>query len=99
MIQEAEKLSRSLRAAKCFNFIKKNPKSLGFEFVKEVILPLIESFKILRQIKFKNLYRLLQTALLYLKKKDLSTGSEHIMIFFIERIQFYLPEMEIIIPN
>jgi len=82
---------------------QKFPKSLGFEFVKEVVLPMIESYKIIIEDKLRTFteHIALQTALAFPNKKGriLITGGGAYNDYIIERIQFYLPEMEIIIPS
>lgn len=81
---------------------QKFPKSLGFEFVKETILPLIESFEIPIEDKLRTFteHLALQTALALPKKKGqmLITGGGAYNDFIIERIESYLPEMELVIP-
>lgn len=89
------------------------PKSLGFEFVKDFVLPMIESYKIPTEDKLRTFteHIALQTALAldcfvpeaFGTRKDekgriLITGGGAYNDFIIERIQSYLPEMEIIIP-
>ena len=82
---------------------KKQPKSLGFEFVKEVVLPIIERYPIAIEHKLHTFteHVALQIALALPNKKGtlLTTGGGAYNDFLIERIQFHLPEMEIIIPN
>jgi len=88
---------------------QKFPKSLGFEFVKEVVLPMIESYKIPIEDKLRTFteHVALQTALAldcFETRNDengrlLITGGGAYNDFIIERIQSYLPEMEIIIPS
>ncbi|WP_426091919.1 anhydro-N-acetylmuramic acid kinase [Flavobacterium sp. DSR3-2] len=82
---------------------KKHPKSLGFEFVKETILPIFESYFI--PIKDK-LYTFTEHVALQitlaLPNKNGSlfiTGGGAYNDFLIERIQYHLPEMKIIIPS
>lgn len=79
------------------------PKSLGFEFVKEIVLPLIEKHKISIEDKMHSFteHIALQTAAALPKKngKLLATGGGTYNDFLIERIQFHLPEMQIIIPD
>lgn len=79
------------------------PKSLGFEFVKEVVLPLIEKYKISVEDKMHTFteHIALQTSLaLPIKNgKLLATGGGTYNDFLIERMQFHLPQMEIIIPD
>jgi anhydro-N-acetylmuramic acid kinase len=88
---------------------KKHPKSLGFEFVKEVLLPLIENYPISIEDKLHTFteHVALQIAIAlhsFETKKDkkqslLITGGGAYNEFLIERIQFHLPEMKIIIPS
>jgi anhydro-N-acetylmuramic acid kinase len=84
-------------------YSKKHPKSLGFEFVKETILPIIESFKIKTEDKLNTFTEhVAQQIALALPKKSGSlfvTGGGAYNDFLMERIQFYLPEMKIIIPE
>ncbi|MBD0725557.1 anhydro-N-acetylmuramic acid kinase [Flavobacterium sp. L1I52] len=81
----------------------KHPKSLGFEFVKEIILPLIDNFPIPIEDKLCTFteHIALQTALaLSIKKGNmLITGGGAYNTFLISRIQHYLPEMKIVIPE
>jgi anhydro-N-acetylmuramic acid kinase len=82
---------------------KQHPKSLGFEFVKEVILPIIESYQIPIEDKLHTFteHVALQIALALPSKKGslLTTGGGAYNDFLIERIQNHLPEMKIIIPS
>ena len=82
---------------------QKFPKSLGFEFVKEIVLPLIEKYEIPIEDKLRTFteHLALQTAFALPDKKGriLITGGGTYNNFIIERIQYYLPEMEIIIPS
>lgn len=82
---------------------KKHPKSLGFEFVKEVILPIIESYPISIEDKLHTYteHIAFQIALALPKKKGnmLTTGGGAYNDFLIERIQFHLPQMDVIIPS
>ena len=79
------------------------PKSLGFEYVKEVVLPLIESYSITIEDKIHTFteHVALQIGLaLPLKKgKLLVTGGGAYNDFLRQRMQYHLPQMEIIIPN
>ena len=87
----------------------KFPKSLGFEFVKGIVLPIIESYKIPIEDKLRTFteHVALQIPLAILSfesKKDkkermLITGGGAYNDFLIEKIQFYLPEMELVIPS
>ncbi len=78
------------------------PKSLGFEFVKGTVLPIIESLEISIEDKLRTFteHIALQTALALPKKKGqmLVTGGGAYNDFIIERIQSHLPEMELVIP-
>lgn len=82
---------------------KKHPKSLGFEFVKETVLPIIESFQISIEDKLHTFteHVALQIALALPDKKGslFITGGGAYNDFLIERMQFYLPEMNLIIPE
>ena len=79
------------------------PKSLGFEYVKETILPLIERYEISTADKMHTFteHIAFQIALALPKKtgKLLVTGGGAYNDFLIERMQFHLPEMQIIIPE
>ena len=79
------------------------PKSLGFEFVKETVLPLIEKHLIERADKMHTFtihvaYQIAE-ALSQKKAKLLITGGGAYNDFLIEEIQKYLPKIEIIIPD
>ena len=82
---------------------KKYPKSLGFEFVKETILPLIESYPIAIEDKMNTFteHIAIQIALVFPKKENnlFITGGGAYNDFMIERVQFYLPETKIVIPE
>lgn len=82
---------------------KKYPKSLGFEFVKETILPLIESYPIAIKDKMKTFteHIAFQIALVLPNKNNnlFITGGGAYNDFMIERIQFHLPETKIVIPE
>jgi anhydro-N-acetylmuramic acid kinase len=84
-------------------YLQKFPKSLGFEFVKRTVLPLIESFEISVADKLCTFteHIAIQTGLALPNKygKILITGGGAYNDFLIERIQYYLPEMEIVIPS
>ncbi len=81
----------------------KHPKSLGFEFVKEIVLPLIENYNISIEDKLRTFteHIAFQTALALPTKKGqlLITGGGAYNDFLISRIQYYLPEMKLIIPE
>lgn len=81
---------------------KKYPKSLGFEFVKETVLPIIEKYSIPIEDKLHTFteHVALQIALALPNKNGslFITGGGAYNDFLIERIQHHLPEMKIIIP-
>jgi anhydro-N-acetylmuramic acid kinase len=82
---------------------KQFPKSLGFEFVKEVVFPLIEKYSISIEDKMHTFseHIALQTSLALPKKlgKILITGGGAYNDFLIERMQFHLPKIKTIIPD
>jgi anhydro-N-acetylmuramic acid kinase len=82
---------------------KKYPKSLGFEFVKETVLPIIEKYSIPIEDKLHTFteHVALQIALALPNKNGslFITGGGAYNDFLIERIQYHLPEMKIIIPS
>ena len=82
---------------------KSYPKSLGFEFVKEIVFPLIENFNIPTEDKMHTFteHIALQIALSLPVKngKILATGGGTYNNFLIERMQFHLPDIKIIIPD
>ncbi|MGK4569411.1 anhydro-N-acetylmuramic acid kinase [Flavobacterium sp. 3HN19-14] len=79
------------------------PKSLGIEFVKSTILPLIENHDIAIEDKMRTFteHIAIQTATVLSGKKGslLITGGGAYNNFLIDRIKFYLPEMTVIIPE
>jgi anhydro-N-acetylmuramic acid kinase len=79
------------------------PKSLGFEFVKEIVLPLIENYSIPIEDKMHTFteHIALQTSLALPNKtgKILITGGGAYNDFLIERMKFHLPQIQIIIPD
>ncbi len=79
------------------------PKSLGFEFVKTIILPVLEKYEIAIEDKTTTFVEHIaqQTAFVLPnnKSKILITGGGAYHDFLIERIQFYKPEMQITIPE
>jgi anhydro-N-acetylmuramic acid kinase len=82
---------------------QKHPKSLGYEFVKETVLPIIESYQITVTDKLRTFseHVALQIASALPNKEGnlLMTGGGAYNDYLIERIQSYLPEMQIIIPE
>ncbi|WP_395046872.1 anhydro-N-acetylmuramic acid kinase [Flavobacterium sp.] len=86
------------------DFYKKSyPKSLGFEFVKTIILPIIEKYSITIEDKLRTFteHIAIQIALALPKKSGslFITGGGAYNDFLIEKIQFFLPEMKIVIPD
>lgn len=86
------------------NYYKKSfPKSLGFEFVKETVLPLIETYNIPTEDKMHTFteHIAIQTALALPNKsgKLLATGGGTYNTFLMDRMQFHLPQLHIIIPD
>ena len=86
------------------DYYKKSfPKSLGFEFVKETVLPMIEEYNIPTEDKMHTFteHIAMQTSSALPKNKSrlLATGGGTYNDFLMERIQFYLPQLEIIIPD
>lgn len=93
-----------LKELNALNYYKKSfPKSLGFEFVKEIVLPLIEKYSILIEDKMHTFIEhiALQTSLALPNKtgKILITGGGAYNDFLIDRMQFHLPNIKIIIPD
>lgn len=82
---------------------QKHPKSLGFEFVKEIILPIIERYPISIEDKLRTYteHIAIQIALALPKKNGsmLTTGGGAYNDFLIKRTQSLLPEMNIVIPS
>lgn len=96
--------SNLLNELNALDYYKKSfPKSLGFEFVKEIVLPLIEKHSISIEDKMHTFIEhiALQTSLALPKKegKILITGGGAYNDFLIERMQFHLPNIKIIIPD
>jgi anhydro-N-acetylmuramic acid kinase len=86
------------------DFYKKSyPKSLGFEFVKTILLPIIEKYQIPIEDKLRTFteHIAMQIALALPKKTGslFITGGGAYNDFLIEKIQFFLPEMRIVIPD
>jgi len=80
---------------------KKHPKSLGFEFVKQIILPITENYKteeILRTFSEHVAFQISENVLLK-KSKLLITGGGVYNDFLMQKIKSYLPKTEIIIPD
>lgn len=80
---------------------KKHPKSLGFEFVKEVIFPITEKHEIkevLRTFTEHIAFQISKNSK-HKNSKLLITGGGAYNEFLIEQIQYYLPENSIVIPE
>jgi len=79
------------------------PKSLGFEFVKEIVLPIIERYKISIENKLatftEHIAYQVGMVLPNKKAKLLITGGGAYNYFLIGRIQYYLKETELLIPE
>lgn len=79
------------------------PKSLGFEFVKGIILPLVDQFSITTEDKMRtfteHIAQQISLALSTKEGKMLVTGGGAYNDFLIERMQHFLPKIEIITPN
>ncbi len=93
-----------LNELNALDYYKKSfPKSLGFEFVKEIVLPLIEKYSISIEDKMHTFteHIALQTSLALPSKtgKILITGGGAYNDFLIERMQYHLPKIQIIIPD
>lgn len=84
-------------------YSKKYPKSLGFEFVKEIVLPLVEKYSLSIEDKLRTFteHIALQIALALPQKKGslFITGGGAYNVFLIERIQLHLPDVKIEIPD
>jgi anhydro-N-acetylmuramic acid kinase len=79
------------------------PKSLGLEFVKEIVLPLLEKYSISVEDKMYTFVEhiAIQTDFSLTRKegKLLITGGGAYNDFIIEKMQKYLPKMQLIIPD
>ena len=86
------------------DFYKKSyPKSLGFEYVKEILLPMIERFEISAADKMhtfsEHIAFQIAEALPLKNGRLLITGGGAYNDFLIEKIQLHLPVMEMVIPD
>ncbi|MGA9639090.1 anhydro-N-acetylmuramic acid kinase [Flavobacterium sp.] len=93
-----------LKELNSLNFYQqKYPKSLGFEFVKEIVLPMIESYPIAIKDKLATFteHIAVQIALALPNKNStlFITGGGAYNDYLIESIKNHLPEMKIIIPE
>lgn len=79
------------------------PKSLGFEFVKTIVLPLMESYDISIEDKMhtfvKHIAKQTAFALPERNGKMLITGGGAYNTFLLESMQNYLPEMSLVVPD
>ena len=96
--------SELLNELNALEYYKKQfPKSLGFEFVKETVLPLIDKYNVPIEDKLntftEHITFQIAVALPSKKGKLLATGGGAYNDFLIERLKFWLPELEIIIPD
>lgn len=84
-------------------YAKSYPKSLGFEFVKETVLPMIERYKIPVEDKMHTFIQhiaiQIESALPTKSGRILVTGGGAYNDFLIERMQHHLPQIDIIIPD
>lgn len=93
------------------DYYKKSfPKSLGFEFVKETVLPLIEHYSIsdidkmhifVEHVAMQIGLALRKDCIVFGndKAKLLATGGGTYNDYLLERMKVYLPEIEIIVPD
>ena len=93
-----------LNELNALEYYKKSfPKSLGFHFVKEILIPLNEQFHVPIEDKMHSFtqHGALQIALSlpHQSGKILATGGGTYNDFLIENMKFNLPKMEIIVPN
>ena len=103
--------SSLLKELNNLDYYKKSfPKSLGFEFVKETVLPLIERYSISDVDKMHTFVEhvAVQTGLALRENSNilhtntlklLATGGGTYNDYLLERMQVYLPEIEIIVPD
>lgn len=103
--------SSLLKELNNLDYYKKSfPKSLGFEFVQEIVLPLIENYSISEVDKMNTFVEhvAVQTSLALRENSNilhtntlklLATGGGTYNDYLLERMQVYLPEIEIIVPD
>ncbi|TPD69979.1 anhydro-N-acetylmuramic acid kinase [Flavobacterium microcysteis] len=79
------------------------PKSLGYEFVKTIVLPMMEKHTISTADKLRTFVEhiAIQTSLAVPKKTGtiLATGGGAYNVFLLERMAFHLPEMTFKVPD
>lgn len=82
-------------------YSQKTPKSLGFEFVKNVVFPITESYTTTEVLRTFIEHTAFQISKNIFRKnsKLLITGGGAYNDFLIERIRFYLPYTEVVIPE
>lgn len=84
-------------------YAKQYPKSLGYEFVNDTVLLIMEDFVLSIEDKLHTFVEhIAQQIALALSQKDsqlLITGGGAYNDYLIERIQYYLPAMKIVIPD
>ncbi len=84
-------------------YSKSFPKSLGFEFVKETVLPILESYTISTEDKMRTFTEHIAfqigKILQYKSGKLLVSGGGVYNDFLIDRMKSHLPTIEIIIPD
>ena len=82
---------------------KKHPKSLGFESVKTIIIPIVEKYSISIEDKLRTFteHIALQIGLSISNKTGslFITGGGAYNDFLLRRMQFYLPDIEMVIPD
>lgn len=80
---------------------QKYPKSLGYEYVKTVILPITENYPAQTVLRTFTEHIAYQISLNIAKEnsKLLITGGGAYNAFLVDRIRYYLPKTEIIIPS
>ncbi len=84
-------------------YSKAFPKSLGFEFVKETVLPVLENYTISTEDKMRTFTEHIAFQIGKILKsksgKILVSGGGVYNDFLLERMKFHLPTIEIIIPE
>ena len=94
-------LLKELNALEFYNL--SYPKSLGFEFVKEIVLPIIERYEISIEDKLatftEHIAIQIELAIPNKKTKLLISGGGAYNDFLIGRIQYYLKETLLVIPE
>ncbi|HEU4495938.1 MAG TPA: anhydro-N-acetylmuramic acid kinase [Flavobacterium sp.] len=97
----SESLLRTLNLIEFY--ARKHPKSLGFEFVKTVILPIIEKHAIPLEDKLRTFVEhiAMQTSLALPRQRGtlLATGGGAYNDFLMERMRSHLPEIDFRVPD